>query len=573
MQPREQGVLEPRPHTSQIPIGSGPTRADAENCSDDQRVNAADAKTEGHALPHKAGGVSHDPKTDDIPTLYSEGLVPEGIGAFQNSSGIQQQNLLQRIQQLQQLQQMQGQHAQFPVEQSLLFDNADDTQDPHATMQQRMAFQAMQDQQQFLFQQHQQHQILQDQRAQQLMLFMQQQAQTQNAIPPPAHPSYEWTFGLPNIPSVVASTRPKFAPSRIAQGSSSSPLCVPALSSLPTGRRIEVPTATKRRALEHEPASSAVPVLSVPAVNPRLHETIVPPMSLLGCGGKLPGQFEHPIGIAIDRGHIIVCDHDNHRVQVLRCWDGAHVRTFGINKPSKNEGKFHRPQGVAVDSNHHIIITDQGNHRIQFIDYETGNQVRTVGTFGEGPGQFANPCGLAVHPSGNIVICDSGNHRLQILDASGSYVRHFGCQGRDPGQFKSPLSVGCSSDGQRLIVAEYGNMRVQVLRWSDGAHLFTINKYFKPKSSWCPSGVVVDRNGRALIVNSDCNCIEMFSIENGSWIRTIELASPPILGPITPETQLSRPRGLTISENLDIAVTDHGLNHVQVILKEHWYNK
>ena len=121
MQPPEQGVLEPRPHTSQIPTGSGPTRADAEICSDDRGVDSADTITEGHALPHKAGGVTHGLKADDIPTLYSEGLVPEGIAAFQNR-GIQQQNLLQRIQQIQQLQQMQGQHAQFPVEQSLLFE-------------------------------------------------------------------------------------------------------------------------------------------------------------------------------------------------------------------------------------------------------------------------------------------------------------------------------------------------------------------------------------------------------------------------------------------------------------------
>jgi sugar lactone lactonase YvrE len=567
MQPGEPSASGPLPHSSQIHICTAPTRVVAVNCSSDGRVNAADAKIEGHALPHKRDGDYHDQDTEDIPTVYSEGLVPEGTGAFQSSS-IQQQNLLQRIQQIQKLQQMQGRHAQFPLEQGSIFDFADGTQGPHATMQQHMAFQAMQDRQQFLFQQHQQHQLLQDQRAHQLIMFMQRQAQNQNAIPPPAHPSYEWTVGLPNSTS-VAPIRPKFASSLIAQASSPSHICVPALSTLPLGRHIEVPSATKRRACEYQPLSSAPPVLSLAAVN---HETIVPPMSLIGCGGKLPGQFEHPIGIAIDRGHIIVCDHDNHRVQVLRCWDGAHVRTFGINKPSKIEGKFHRPQGVAVDCEHHIIITDQGNHRIQFIDYETGNQVRTIGTFGKGPGQFANPCGLAIHPSGDIVICDSGNHRLQILDGSGCYVRHIGSQGRDPGQFKSPLSVACSSDGQRLIIAEYGNMRVQVLRWSDGAHLFTINKYFKPRSSWCPSGVVVDRDDRALIVNSDCNCIEMFSIENGSWIRTIELASPPIIGPITPETQLSRPRGLTLSDNLDIAVTDHGLNHVQVILKEHWYN-
>jgi DNA-binding beta-propeller fold protein YncE len=309
-------------------------------------------------------------------------------------------------------------------------------------------------------------------------------------------------------------------------------------------------------------------VPSIIAIAPRPQGSHVP---LIGSGGKSPGQFDHPIGIAIDAGHIIVCDHDNHRVQVLRCWDGLHLSTFGSSKPSKNEGKFHRPQGVVVDRSHHIIVTDQGNHRVQAINYATGRLVFSVGTFGEGPSQFANPCGLALHPSGQIVICDSGNHRLQILEADGKFVRCIGTQGRESGQFKSPLSVGCSLDGQRLVVAEYGNLRVQVLRWSDGAHLYTINKYYRPKISWCPSGIAIDTDGHALIVNSDSNSVELFRIDNGDYVRSIELAAPSIVGPVTPETQLSRPRGIALSEELDIAVTDHGLNHVQVILKQQWY--
>ena len=150
-------------------------------------------------------------------------------------------------------------------------------------------------------------------------------------------------------------------------------------------------------------------------------------------------------------------------MQVLRCWDGSHVRNLGSCKASKSDGKFHRPQGVAVDSQHNIVVSDQGNHRIQALDYTTGVHVFTSGSFGDAPGQFANPCGLCIHPSsGHIVVCDSGNHRLQVLDARGNFLRCIGAHGREPGQFKSPLCVGCTRDGQRLIVVEHGNLRVQV---------------------------------------------------------------------------------------------------------------
>jgi DNA-binding beta-propeller fold protein YncE len=246
------------------------------------------------------------------------------------------------------------------------------------------------------------------------------------------------------------------------------------------------------------------------------------------------------------------------------------VRTFGVNKPSKIEGNFHRPQGVVVDRDHNMIVTDQGNHRVQMINYTTGQLLRSVGGFGEGESQFANPCGLAIHPSGQIVICDSGNHRLQILEANGNYVRCIGSYGRDPGQFKSPLSVSCSPDGKMVVVVEYGNLRVQVLRWSDGGHAYTINKYFKPKANWCPAGVAVDKSGRILVINSDRNCIDLFRLDNGGYIRTLGLAAPAVKCPVTPDMQLSRPRGLALSENSDIVVTDHGLNHIQVIFKDTW---
>jgi DNA-binding beta-propeller fold protein YncE len=545
--------------------------------------------------------------------LYSEGLVPESDLAAFHHSVMQQQMALQRMQQMQQMQQMQllqqqGQPFHFPIDRNMSFMSGANTA-AGSLLQRTHALHAVQEQQQILFQQNQ---LMQGQHAHQLMMMLQQQAQAQQAARPPALPSYDWSTTVsspahnpPNLSqshdadaktsaSSLSSLVSRHA--AVAEQYKSQPIPAPALSSIPSLAASTIPplpllaastipslAATlvsslqpknkKRRNSEIAAAAvaaAAAPLSSFATVSPISLDGRFP---LIGCGGKLPGQFDRPIGVTVHRGHIIVCDHDNHRVQVLRCWDGAHVRSFGGIKPSKCEGRFHRPQGVVVNSDHNMIVTDQGNHRLQVINYTTGQQVRTIGGFGEGACQFANPCGLAIHPSGQIAICDSGNHRIQILEANGDYVRCIGSYGRDPGQFKSPLCVSCSPDGQRLIVAEYGNLRVQVLRWSDGGHIFTINKYFKPKSSWCPSGVAVDPDGHVLIVNSDCNCIEMFHIDGGAHVRTIELAQPPVVDQVAPDTQLTRPRGLCLSEDLDIVVTDHGLNHVQVIPKRLWYSQ
>ena len=531
--------------------------------------------------------------------LYSEGLVPESdIAAFQH--GVMQQQLaLQRMQCMQQMQllQQQGQPFQFPIERNMSYISGASAA-AGSMLQRSHALHAVQEQQQILFHQSQ---LMQGQHAHQLMMMLQQQVQAQQAARSPAHASFDWSTTV----SSPAQNLPKFSQSHAdddrtsasslsslvtrhtaaAEEYESQPIHAPAVATVPLLSACTIPSLAatlvsslqpknkKRRNSEIAAAavaSAAAPLPSFATISPKLLDGQFP---LIGCGGKLAGQFDRPIGVTVHRGHIIVCDHDNHRVQVLRCWDGAHVRSFGGIKSSKCEGRFHRPQGVVVSGDHDMIVTDQGNHRVQVINYITGQQVRTIGGFGEGKCQFANPCGLAIHPSGQIAICDSGNHRIQILEANDNYVRCIGSHGRDPGQFKSPLCVSCSLDGQRLIVAEYGNLRVQVLRWSDGSHIFTINKYFKPKSSWCPSGVAVDRDGHVLIVNSDCNCIELFLIDSGAHVRTIDLAAPPVIGPITPDTQLSRPRGLCLSDDLDIVVTDHGLNHVQVIPKRFWYTQ
>jgi DNA-binding beta-propeller fold protein YncE len=65
-------------------------------------------------------------------------------------------------------------------------------------------------------------------------------------------------------------------------------------------------------------------------------------------------------------------------------------------------------------------------------------------------------------------------HRIQVLRYSeGAHLRTIGSRGSGNGQFQSPLGIAFDGAGH-LVVAEYGNHRVQVLRYSDGAHVRTI---------------------------------------------------------------------------------------------------
>lgn len=81
-----------------------------------------------------------------------------------------------------------------------------------------------------------------------------------------------------------------------------------------------------------------------------------------GSEGSGPGRFSRPAGIAVHPGGLlVVCDEDNHRVQILK-QDGTFVRQFGSR--GKATGQFKLPQGVCVAADGRIFVGD-ANCRVQ----------------------------------------------------------------------------------------------------------------------------------------------------------------------------------------------------------------
>ena len=69
----------------------------------------------------------------------------------------------------------------------------------------------------------------------------------------------------------------------------------------------------------------------------------------IGSRGACNGQFDHPYGgVAFDdgEGNLVVSDGDNHRIQVLRYIDWAHLRTIGSE--GAGNGQLNHPWGHCV---------------------------------------------------------------------------------------------------------------------------------------------------------------------------------------------------------------------------------
>jgi hypothetical protein len=95
-------------------------------------------------------------------------------------------------------------------------------------------------------------------------------------------------------------------------------------------------------------------------------------------------------------------------------------------------------------------VADTGNHRITVWRYKTdSDQVtqfasKNFGQFGDGNGRFLRPEDVAVGPDGRVYVADTGNHRIQVFDKDGTYVDKIGRFGDADGQFNSPSGLAVS---------------------------------------------------------------------------------------------------------------------------------
>ena len=104
-------------------------------------------------------------------------------------------------------------------------------------------------------------------------------------------------------------------------------------------------------------------------------------------------------GCMDDKGHIIVSDLNNHRVQVLTR-DGAPILKFGDNGPEK----LNRPVTCVCYKNM-FIVADSGNSCLKVFNSQ-GNFLLKIGERGNADGQFLAPYGVCVEQYGNILVSD-----------------------------------------------------------------------------------------------------------------------------------------------------------------------
>ncbi len=197
-----------------------------------------------------------------------------------------------------------------------------------------------------------------------------------------------------------------------------------------------------------------------------------------------------PIGVVFDSfGDLYILDYGNGKNGNVTEYDteyGYCMFTNAINLTNA--------AGMTIDANNYIYVTVNTNQILRFTAPGVSNLVTTITNSG------TSLQGLIVKRVGNsagmIAVCDSGRNGIYLVNpTSGVWTTNAGFHGTGDfpngtdasapqfAQFNQPMDVAETGDGS-LIVTDYGNNRVKVVKASDGG---VTNLYGVVTSDWYPS--------------------------------------------------------------------------------------
>ena len=168
---------------------------------------------------------------------------------------------------------------------------------------------------------------------------------------------------------------------------------------------------------------------------------------------RAAGPFNGPSGIAVSReGDIFVSDgYFNARVHRFLA-DGELLLSWGA-PGYEGPGEFNLVHGVVIDNDGRVIVCDRQNHRLQVFDQQGKHVATWTG--------FRKPGDVAVDAEGTVFVAEL-DHRVTVLDGSGNVLDRWGGERSEaPGGFTEPHGIAIDSRGDVYIAEVMAGGRVQ----------------------------------------------------------------------------------------------------------------
>jgi YD repeat-containing protein len=260
--------------------------------------------------------------------------------------------------------------------------------------------------------------------------------------------------------------------------------------------------------------------------------------SSFGAYGTVPGDFNAPVGIAIDSQHswVYVVDKGNQRVERFTT-GGEFLNAFGSERLFSYLGGITVGRIVLVSGCREICkyngfgewlgemdefhspsksASMATNYEAREVWFTSGSSIWRFPTEGLGIGEsfggegtengkFKKPKGLALKGN-SLFVADTGNNRVQEVSEKGTFEQMLGTEGTGNGQFKAPSAIAASS--QVVVVADTGNNRIEVFRENKGTYeyLFQFGTTGSSEGQFSePQGVAVSENSEEVFIADTAN--------------------------------------------------------------------
>jgi DNA-binding beta-propeller fold protein YncE len=229
-----------------------------------------------------------------------------------------------------------------------------------------------------------------------------------------------------------------------------------------------------------------------------------------GSRGTARGQFESPLGLAIDSsGRVFVADTGNRRVQVFSA-DGKAQAEFPVTL--KDAQHACDPTDLAVDEKRNrLYVVDNENHCVLVYALDTFSFLERWGKEGDGRQEFRYPFFIAVAKDSAVLIVDVLNTRVQAWDPKGKAMSTIGEWGVDVGQLYRPKGV-CVDKDNRVFVSDSYLGAIQVFN-RYGSFLSVAGDEKGKIIKWeTPVGLAIDDRQRLYVVEMIANRVSVYQI-------------------------------------------------------------